>query len=182
MKRLRAYDIAEKLAKMYSNQEYILHNTYVFRWESDFFCISNSGYVTEVEIKISKSDFKADFNKTTGTGIKKHDYLINPETKWKPNKFIFACPEGLINPDDIDNRYGLIYINRPSNEFSEYTTHKIIQNAKFLHKEKLMQQKRMLSQLLSKYYYRNMDLRKSLAIRDWDIKYNQRRLYDDKLF
>lgn len=43
---------------------YQLTNSYIFGWESDYFGVTKSGYTYEVEIKISKSDFKADFSKT----------------------------------------------------------------------------------------------------------------------
>lgn len=50
--------------------EYLLENTYIFAWESDIFGISKSGYINEIEVKTSRSDFQADFNK-----IKKHQIL-----------------------------------------------------------------------------------------------------------
>lgn len=57
--------------------KYHIENSYVFDWESDFFCISNAGYVYECEIKTSRSDFLADFKKE-----KKHQLLkaIRPFT------------------------------------------------------------------------------------------------------
>ena len=57
--------ILKSLWHLFGNYEYRLLNSYIFRhdWESDFFAISKSGYAIEVEVKISKSDFKADFKK-----------------------------------------------------------------------------------------------------------------------
>jgi len=40
-----------------------LNNAYVYYNESDYLSINNKGIATEVEIKISRSDFKADFKK-----------------------------------------------------------------------------------------------------------------------
>lgn len=60
---MNASNVAERIYKHFWNYEYKLFNTYVFDWESDFFAISKSSYVVEVEIKVSRSDFKADFKK-----------------------------------------------------------------------------------------------------------------------
>ena len=46
-----------------STQKYILENLYVFDWESDKFIETRSGLIYEFEIKVTKSDFKADFKK-----------------------------------------------------------------------------------------------------------------------
>jgi hypothetical protein len=58
-------DIKEALHKMYLNFEYELTESYIFRhdWETDFFVRSKSGYAYEIEIKVSRSDYKADFKK-----------------------------------------------------------------------------------------------------------------------
>lgn len=50
---------------------YKLNNSYIFDWESDYFGIAkSSGYCYEIEVKISRSDYKADFRKS-----KKHRFL-----------------------------------------------------------------------------------------------------------
>lgn len=51
--------------------DYCTENMYVFRWESDFFCVSKAGLAVDFEIKISKSDFRAEFTKKTA----KHEVL-----------------------------------------------------------------------------------------------------------
>lgn len=58
-----AKQVAGNIYKHFWNYEYKLFNSYLFAWESDFFAISKSGYAIEVEIKVSRSDFKADFKK-----------------------------------------------------------------------------------------------------------------------
>lgn len=55
--------IQEYLFKHFENYTYKLTNSIVFAWESDFLCRSDSSYFVETEIKISRSDFFADFNK-----------------------------------------------------------------------------------------------------------------------
>lgn len=167
---MNSYDISKELYKYYINFNYKLNNAYVFNWESDFFAVSNSNYVYEVEIKISKSDFKNDFNKTIYGNQKKHDYLFNG--KLRPNKFLFACPEGLININEIPKEYGLIYITK-----EPYSYAKIIQNGKYLHKENLFDNKIFLRSLLDKFYYRNIDLKRQMKLFDWDLKYSQERIF-----
>jgi hypothetical protein len=53
--------IQREVRRFFGNYEYILFNTFMFAWESDFFAISKSGYSVEVEIKCSRADFKKDF-------------------------------------------------------------------------------------------------------------------------
>ncbi len=57
--------IQEQVRIRFNNHKYELFNAYVFNegWESDFFSITSSGYCYEVEVKISRSDFFADFKK-----------------------------------------------------------------------------------------------------------------------
>jgi hypothetical protein len=68
---MTAKDINKKLRNKFDTHKYILENSYVYEWESDFFSITSSGYAQEIEVKISLSDFKADFNK-----INKHKILF----------------------------------------------------------------------------------------------------------
>lgn len=55
--------IIEQLYSHFANYDYKLNNTFVFNWESDFFAMSKSGYYVECEVKVSRSDFFADFKK-----------------------------------------------------------------------------------------------------------------------
>jgi hypothetical protein len=103
---MNSTDIKHSLTNLFSNYEYKLYNTYIFGTESDFFAISKSGYCIEVEIKISKADFKNDFKKTTFksinfTRVNKHEYLQSNDETFKPNKFYFACPDGLLKESEI---------------------------------------------------------------------------------
>ena len=57
-------DVFIGLWKYFMKYDYPMVNSYIYNWESDFFCISKAGYAYEVEVKSSYSDFKADFNKS----------------------------------------------------------------------------------------------------------------------
>jgi hypothetical protein len=130
-------------------------NKYIFDhdWESDFFSVTKSGYIYEVEVKISKSDFTADFvkfkhklfegrNQTEVIKEAKYRYSkrwkknvrkapekkVNLQEIKMPNKFFFACPDGLISVDEVPEYAGLIYVT--DNEAT------IIKQAPVLHKRK----------------------------------------------
>lgn len=70
--------------RIHYNHDYILENTYVFYWESDYFGFTKAGYCNEIEVKISVSDFRADFKKNF-----KHRCLSNP----KQEKIAHEYPE-----------------------------------------------------------------------------------------
>ncbi len=65
--------IQEKLKYYFANYDYKLFNAFIYAWESDFFGISKSGYALEVEVKISRADFRKDFQCKT----EKHHLLTN---------------------------------------------------------------------------------------------------------
>jgi hypothetical protein len=97
--------------------------------EADVFGISKAGHMYEFEIKISRSDFFADFkHKTT-----KHRELRERDAKythkvWKrgkctdetydligiANRFYYVCPILLIRLDEVPEYAGLIYIDTQS--------------------------------------------------------------------
>ncbi len=56
-------DYIKLLYRHFCNFEYKLNNSFIYDWECDFFGISKTGYAYEVEVKISRSDFFADFKK-----------------------------------------------------------------------------------------------------------------------
>lgn len=66
---MTASEIQKIIQLRFDTHKYELFNSYIFNegWECDFFSIAASGYCYEVEIKISRSDFFADFKK------EKHD-------------------------------------------------------------------------------------------------------------
>jgi hypothetical protein len=111
----------------------IIPNFYLGWYEMDLCKIMKSGYVVEYEIKISRSDFFADFKKDNGY---KHSRL-QTNTSFC-NRFFFVTPKGLLKPDEIPTYAGLI-------EYSEGTTNSywsnggstnIIKAAPLIHKTK----------------------------------------------
>lgn len=223
-------EIQERLAVMFHNHKYELRNSYVFEWECDFFSMTKSGYYYEVEIKLSRSDFFADFKKLekhrmlrnqvagklqyfeprykvhgdyigsyieyklmkrfvrhrilAGTArvedlethadilnqwkdfyleaIKRDMYapatkirLVDLEKKRLPHRFFYACPEGLIKPEEVPIYGGLIYT-------AGATTATIVKDAPFIHKRKMD----MAQVLLDKFYYECLDHRIGRKMKD----------------
>jgi hypothetical protein len=141
-------DIVNSLLLRFINHKYLINNAYIFDWESDFFSVSESGYVYEVEIKVTRGDYKDDFNKTN-----KHlllaegkDYIQNIK---RPNKFFYACPKGLLNTIEIPEYAGLIEITSPD----EIAV--VVKEAPFLHRENSLDG--LKDVLLDKFYYRYRD-------------------------
>ncbi len=165
-------DVKRHIWIHHKNYEYKLFNSYIFRWESDFFAVAKqTNYCIEIEIKMSRSDFKADFEKTAlHNNEKKHSILADKTKLFKPNKFAFACPEGLISPNELPLNYGLFHISK------EFNRLECIKTPKFLHKNNLFKDNHFILQLMNKFYYRNIDLRMAMDMREYDIKYGQRNI------
>lgn len=171
--------IQERLGVLFSNHSHQFLNKYIFEsdWESDFFSVTSSGYLYEVEVKISKSDFAADFikfkhkifesrNQTEVIKEAKYKYSkrwkkqvrrapekkINPQEVKMPNKFFFACPEGLLSVDDIPEYAGLIYVTP--------TFATIIKHAPLLHKRK----EDIKELLFSKYQWSYINTKNELDV------------------
>jgi hypothetical protein len=171
------------------NIKYTAGNLYLFKedWETDFLVVQKSGYCYEIEIKISRSDFLNDFKKKNkhlilNEGIymkKKYRYHNDPETKkriseqyytpveWKfrPNKFYYCVPEGLIRVGEVPDYAGLMYVN----SYGVVTT---IKEPRFLHKEKI----ELTKKLCDKFYYYWKNTRSSLVLIE-----DQNRLYEAQI-
>jgi len=153
-------NIQHRIFSHFSNCEYRLFNVYLFNDECDFFCITKTGYAIEIEIKISRSDYKADLKKT-----QKHEKYGDKTKTYKPNRFYYAVPNGLILPEEIPEYAGLIYVDG--------WNLKVVKNAPLLHKNKPMEKIVFVKQLLTKYYYRYMEIMKKYEIRNWEAKFKQ---------
>lgn len=106
MLEINLHEVIYALSIHFKSHEIMSHNTYALqaRLEADFLSVTKSGYVHEVEIKISKSDFKADFKKVSGKTLK-HDLIKCGELA---NYFWFCTPLNLLDLSDIPDYCGLI--------------------------------------------------------------------------
>ncbi len=106
---------------------FIVPNTTVFGWESDLISVTGAGYVHEYEIKISRSDFKADLKKS------RHRRLVQDGTKKYyrgPAYFYYAVPRDMVRVDEVPDYAGLIFV---------YPMMQIIKKAPRLNKNKISQ-------------------------------------------
>lgn len=97
---------------------------YFFTGELDVISVAKSGYVSEYEVKVSRSDFKADAKKN-----KWYYFDIQLTPKYIPNYFTYVCPIGLILEADLKPYMGLIY-------YFDDGTLILIRKPKILHKNK----------------------------------------------
>lgn len=161
-------EIQDVLERHYDKNgiKYTAGNLYLFRhnWETDFLVVQKaSSYCYEIEIKTSRSDFFNDFKKTEKHSIlkegtypaKKYRYKTDSETnkriadhyyepkewKFRPNKFYYCVPEGLIKIEEVPEYAGLMYVNELGV--------RIVKESKFIHKDKL----ELIKPLCDKFYY-----------------------------
>ncbi len=94
-----------------------LPNYYIRGYECDLFTVTEKDVIVEYEIKITKSDYKADFLKSTcrgGLRVFKHDLIKSGN---RCHRFYFVCPDGLITKDELPLYCGLIYEAKLGGDF-----------------------------------------------------------------
>lgn len=157
-------DIQKKLNNYYTgNCLYKVPNAFIFKWESDFFVQRQSKLCYEFEIKVTKADFKKDFDKKD-----KHQILQTGElngTKYKrPNKFYYIAPKGVIDANDIPSYAGFVEVQDTFlNDLC------LVKDAPNLHKEKL-QLEPILCQKFYFYWLSQLDKNRALELQIKKLK------------
>lgn len=120
-------------------------NIHMWRFESDFLGVSKTQYLFDYEIKLSRSDFRADFSKfgyvpghgvmERGREMTRHEFLLSGKG---PNRFYYVFPEGLLADDEVPAWAGIITVK----EVRTYGGYLVVKaskkrEAKLLHKGKL---------------------------------------------
>ncbi|SDF06822.1 hypothetical protein [Epilithonimonas hungarica] len=118
------------------DKEIVLTNFFHSDWEADILLINDLGFSHEIEIKLSKSDFKNDFkkfytNQTTGEKFLKHDKIGCGD--YICNSFSFLLPMGMISYNDIPEHCGIIEFYH--NEDNWETTFYKIREPKTIHED-----------------------------------------------
>lgn len=177
---MTANDIQKSLDIKYSKSKYNIRNVYFFRGgygECDYLSFLPSGYCEEIEIKLSIQDFRADFKK-----IVKHEMLsgktISEDT---PNRFYYACPEGLLTVEMIPEYAGLIYLD-------QWGFMRVIKTAPLRHKVKINHIERLCNKFyygyLESLFYKEDDgitkLKKQLREKDKEIEQEKQNLREWK--
>ena len=152
--------VLDKIKHFISNPKYVMNNLYIFHhgWESDYCAVTKSDYIYEIEVKISRADFKNDKKKKRKHQVLEGTYKprkkgdVNEwgslcqidEKVYKPHYFYYAVPQGLISVDEVPEYAGLIYVTE--NGFP----YEVVKKAPQLHKEKYTAQE---LNLIDKFYY-----------------------------
>lgn len=126
----------------------LVANVYIKQWlECDLLGVRRSGYVDELEIKLSRDDFRADFSKTLPV-LEAHEKAVccnghdGNQLTWKAskhdllaggygpiNRFWFLAPADLLQESDMPAHVGLIAV-------SPTGTLQTIKDAPLLHNRK----------------------------------------------
>lgn len=101
---MTAKDIQREIIIAHHKKDICLPNFFYHFWECDVFRLQSNGFIIEYEIKMSVSDFKADFSKKKGD-INKHEHIREGK---RCNRFFFVTPKGLIDPKEIPDYCGLM--------------------------------------------------------------------------
>jgi hypothetical protein len=136
-------------------------------FECDVFELTRNGFFREYEIKVSRSDFKADKNKVQPRETwaenkwvrlpdrNKHDELAKGSPKG-PSRFYFVTPAGLIEPHEIPQWAGLMQWRENDSGWEakspRYITIDTIVEAPCLHRCKFTEDRRR--KLLETCYWR----------------------------
>ncbi|QMW05385.1 hypothetical protein [Spirosoma foliorum] len=183
----------------FAQNYYRIANSYIYRWESDFFCQTKAGYSIEVEIKISRSDFFADFKKTEKHKLLKghkqeNIYRFRGEERYGmvdgkyqkldgiassiepvkvnesiPNRFYYAMPVGLVDPKDIPDYAGVLYLHKTESYWGISNSIRVEREAKLLHKNK----QDLRSVLLEKFYWQSINNRNKITDLKRELKEKQ---------
>jgi hypothetical protein len=82
----------------------MIPNVFYFYWESDVLMITRSRCIHEYEIKLTMSDFRADFKKTY------RHFCMKERTAKYPAHFWYVCPPDVIPVDEVPEYAGLAYV------------------------------------------------------------------------
>ncbi len=114
-------------------KDIVLTNYFHTDWEADILIINKEGFSHEIEIKMSKADFKNDFKKSytnhqTGEKFLKHDKIGCGD--YVCNQFSFLLPMGMIDAATIPKHCGIIefYHNPDSWETEFFEIRKPVEN------------------------------------------------------
>ena len=132
-------------------------------WEADILVINQEGFSHEIEIKLSKSDFKNDFkkfyqNQNSGEKFLKHDKIGCGD--YVCNHFSFLLPMGMIALEEIPEHCGVIEFYH--NEDTWKTEFYIRRLAQKIHEDlywNLVDQKDFLRKLSRNYYFKKLELK-----------------------
>lgn len=140
--------ILQKLRFGYmSNPKYAVANLHVFDWESNFLVKTKAGYWYEVEVKISREDFRNDRRHKA----EKYDILEGRKEGLRPNYFSYCVPQDLLEKvkDLIPDYAGVVIVTNSGYVQQKYAPAR-------LHSDKLSDEQ---LELTEKFYWNYANLR-----------------------
>jgi hypothetical protein len=181
---LKAKDIEKAFLVKYLSKRYtcgmpnVYPEGYSFRngvsvlWrEFDLLGVRKSGYLDEVEVKLSKSDFKADFKKDVMQEVKttslngcvttsyeaRNKHKMMEYGKGLPNYFYFLTLKDIVDLEDIPDYAGWVEAECEWNKRTKkwYITLAERKKPKLLHKDKASDD--LVAMVYKKGYYRYID-------------------------
>lgn len=144
-------------------KDIVLTNHFHTDWEADILVINQEGFSHEIEIKLSKSDFKNDFkkfyqNQNSGEKFLKHDKIGCGD--YVCNHFSFLLPMGMVALEEIPQHCGVIEFYH--NEDTWKTEFYIRRLPQRIHEDlywNLVDQKDFLRKLSRNYYFNKLELK-----------------------
>lgn len=134
--------IAHALFNKWLRSDVVAHNINKFAFESDVLAFKASGNIIEYEIKLSVSDFRADFKKRRKAGylikdkgFTRHEFL---KTGKGANKFYYVLPCDIYNKvaEEIPEWAGVITVYTGIHSHGEFLGLAIERMPKQLHNRK----------------------------------------------
>lgn len=143
--------------------ELVLTNYFHSDWEADILIIDELGMSYEIEIKLTKTDFKNDFkkqyqNQKTKEIFLKHDKISCGD--YPCNQFSFLLPQGMIQSETIPEHCGIIeFYHNPDSWETSFTE---IRTPKKVHVEpfwKFFDKDLMLKMMARNLYYKKLEVK-----------------------
>lgn len=131
-------------------------------WECDLWAMTEAGFSTEFEIKLTRADFRKDAAKIEKLNWKERRAGKTPELKHAklqladargPSRFFYVTPKDLLKPEDIPEWAGHIEIVAHRGRLKPGVT----KPAPVLHRERVPQ--KIIDHCKSVFYYRYWSLR-----------------------
>lgn len=178
--------VYESAREFVYNHDYKLENVFVHAWEADVFSVTASGYSYEIEVKVSRSDFFADFkkpkhhffktfNKTHGIQRNGESWITNHRDEVKfPDLKDFRIRYSNINAVEYNhtnapNKFyyivpvGMVEVHEIPKYAGliyamDYGSPRIIKQAPYIHKDKFDHKK----MLFDKYFWKSVNQEKEI--------------------
>lgn len=174
---MKPFDIQNYLAMRCWDRRHIMTvpNCSSIGYEADVLSVTQRLLVHEFEIKVSSSDFRADFKNKHHKHWRMGELFKEQEanTRYAPNYFWFVAPEGLLTLEQLPDYAGLIAVRSEEQNtlFGKLrVAGKTLREAPRLHKDKIepVMLERVTTALKTRYW--------SMRIKNADLEYVEKLL------